>query len=314
MPACMPPPPSGDVAEIERLIAAGEKLNIQDAHSRTPLHVAAFRQPHAAARALLKLGANPNALEIDRYDIITIAAVANDVEMLKIALEGGGNARDITSRYDGTALIAAAHLGHAEVVRMLIAAKAPLDHVNNLGWTALIEVDRARQRRQGPRRHAQGADRGRRRRQHPRPREGHAARARPRARLRRDGPDAGSGGRKVRLIRSIMMVCSCALAAVTGLSTSTTTVRAQTYPSRVVTIIVPVAPGGVSDTLARALAQQLAQAWGQQVIVENRGGAAHTIGAAAVAKGTPDGYTLLLTEGTALIPSLYSRLALRSRE
>jgi len=45
----------------------------------------------------------------------------------------------VTSRYDGTALIAAAHLGHAEVVRTLIRAGAPLDHVNNLGWTALIE-------------------------------------------------------------------------------------------------------------------------------------------------------------------------------
>src|SRR6185369_5692162 len=85
------------------------------------------------------LGADPNKLEIDRYDIITIAAVANDVPMLRIALEGGGNPKAITSRYDGTALIAAAHLGHAEVVRMLIAAGAPLDHVNNLGWTALIE-------------------------------------------------------------------------------------------------------------------------------------------------------------------------------
>ena len=46
----------------------------------------------------------------------------------------------MTSPYDGTALIAAAHLGHDEVVRDLIAAKAPLDHVNNLGWTALIEA------------------------------------------------------------------------------------------------------------------------------------------------------------------------------
>jgi len=59
--------------------------------------------------------------------------------MLKIALEGGGNPKAVTSRYDGTALIAAAHLGHVEVVRMLIAAGAPLDHVNNLKWTALIE-------------------------------------------------------------------------------------------------------------------------------------------------------------------------------
>jgi len=46
----------------------------------------------------------------------------------------------VTSRYDGTALIAAAHLGHAGVVRQLIAAGAPLDHVNNLHWTAVIEA------------------------------------------------------------------------------------------------------------------------------------------------------------------------------
>jgi len=129
----------GDVAEIERLIADGEKVNIQDSRSRTPLHVAAYMKQHAAARALIKAGANPNALEIDRYDIVTIAAVANDLEMLKLALEAGASAKNITSRYDGTALIAAAHLGHAEVVRMLIAAKAPLNHVNNLGWTALME-------------------------------------------------------------------------------------------------------------------------------------------------------------------------------
>jgi uncharacterized protein len=129
----------GDVAEIEKLLKEGEKPNIQDAKSRTPLHVAAYMKQHAAAKALLAGGANPNALEIDRYDIVTIAAVANDLEMLKIALEGGASARNVTSRYDGTALIAAAHLGHVEVVKMLIAARAPLNHVNNLGWTALME-------------------------------------------------------------------------------------------------------------------------------------------------------------------------------
>jgi ankyrin repeat protein len=130
----------GDVAEIEQLIKDGEKPNIQDSKSRTPLHVAAYLKKPAAARALLKLGANPNALEIDRYDIVTIAAVANDLDMLKIALEGGASAKNITSRYNGTALIAAAHLGHAEAVKILIDAKAPLNHVNNLGWTALMEA------------------------------------------------------------------------------------------------------------------------------------------------------------------------------
>jgi len=130
----------GDAAEIEKLIAEGEKPNIQDSKSRTPLHVAVYKKQPAAARALLKLGANPIALEIERYDVVTIAAVANDLEMLKTVLDGGASARNITSRYDGTALIAAAHLGHAEAVKILIAAKAPLNHVNNLGWTALMEA------------------------------------------------------------------------------------------------------------------------------------------------------------------------------
>ncbi len=55
-------------------------------------------------------------------------------------------------------------------------------------------------------------------------------------------------------------------------------------------------PGGVTDVVGRALAQELAKAWGQQVIVENKGGAAHIIGAEAVAKAAPDGYTLLVGE------------------
>jgi ankyrin repeat protein len=129
----------GEVADIEKCIAAAEDKEAVDARRRTPLHVAVYQKQRDAARALLRLGADPNRLEVDRYDIITIAAVANDVPMLKIALEGGGNPKAVTSIYDGTALIAAAHLGHAEVVRTLIAAGAPLDHVNNLKWTALIE-------------------------------------------------------------------------------------------------------------------------------------------------------------------------------
>ena len=129
----------GDVVDIEKRIASAENREAIDSRHRTPLHVAVYQKQHDAARILIRLGADPNKLEIDRYDIVTIAAVANDVPMLKIALEGGGNPKAITSRYDGTALIAAAHLGHAEVVRTLIAAKAPLDHVNNLQWTALIE-------------------------------------------------------------------------------------------------------------------------------------------------------------------------------
>ena len=129
----------GDLADLEKRIAGGENREATDDRQRTPLHVAVYRKQHDAARALIRFGADPNKLDIDRYDIITIAAVANDLPMLKLSIEGGGNPKAITSRYDGTALIAAAHLGHAEIVGVLIAAKAPLDHVNNLKWTALIE-------------------------------------------------------------------------------------------------------------------------------------------------------------------------------
>ena len=129
----------GDAQEIKRLTTQGAKPDARDGYGRTPLHVAAYGRHHDAMRALVAAGAAPNALERDRYDIVTIAAVADDVPTLKVALALGCSASNVTSRYDGTALIAAAHLGHAEVVRTLIAAGAPLDHVNNLGWTALIE-------------------------------------------------------------------------------------------------------------------------------------------------------------------------------
>ena len=130
----------GDAAGMQALIAGGQKPDARDGHGRTPLHVAAYGRHHDAMRALVRAGADPNALERDRYDIVTIAAVADDVGTLRVALELGASAKNITSRYDGTALIAAAHLAHAEVVRTLIRAGAPLDHVNNLGWTAVIEA------------------------------------------------------------------------------------------------------------------------------------------------------------------------------
>lgn len=130
----------GSTADIERLVRDGEDINARDGFGRTPLMVAAFRRDAAVARALIEFGANVNALEHQSYDVITIAAVQNDLEIVQLALASGGNVRAITSPYGGTALIAAAHLGHAEIVKALIAARAPVDHVNNLGWTALIEA------------------------------------------------------------------------------------------------------------------------------------------------------------------------------
>lgn len=131
---------AGDVAAIRSLASDGANLNARDPRDRTPLMIAAHLKQYDAVRALLEAGADINALDKDRYDVITIAAVADDPEMIRIAVAGGGDATLVTSRYDGTALIAAAHLGHDEVVKTLIESGVPLDHVNNLNWTALIEA------------------------------------------------------------------------------------------------------------------------------------------------------------------------------
>jgi len=130
----------GDLAAIQRLAASKSALEARDGAGRTPLHVATFARQHKAVQALLQAGANHAALERGRYDAVTIAAVADDEQTLRVLLAGGASAKLTTSRYDGTALIAAAHLGHDGVVRQLIDAGAPLDHVNNLHWTAVIEA------------------------------------------------------------------------------------------------------------------------------------------------------------------------------
>lgn len=129
----------GDMSKIDKLVAAKTDVNTRDAYGRTPLHVATFARQRDAIRALAKAGARRELLENDRYDAVTIAAVADDEDTLRVLLSLGASARLTTSRYDGTALIAAAHLGHDGVVKQLLAAGAPLDHMNNLHWTALIE-------------------------------------------------------------------------------------------------------------------------------------------------------------------------------
>ena len=131
--------PRADGAALDKLLAATAPPTARAGHGRTPLHVAAFAKQRDAITRLVAGGADLGLLENDRYDAVTIVAVADDEETLRVLLALGASARLTTSRYDGTALIAAAHLGHDGVVRQLIAAGAPLDHVNNLHWTALIE-------------------------------------------------------------------------------------------------------------------------------------------------------------------------------
>jgi tripartite-type tricarboxylate transporter receptor subunit TctC len=90
----------------------------------------------------------------------------------------------------------------------------------------------------------------------------------------------------------------------------TTTAHAQTYPTKPVRLIVPFAPGGGTDIIGRAIAPHLGQAFGQQVIVDNRPGAGTIIGAEIAARSPPDGYTIFMgINGTmAINPSMYRKL------
>src|SRR5688572_31532912 len=85
-------------------------------------------------------------------------------------------------------------------------------------------------------------------------------------------------------------------AAALALALICATAGAQTYPTRPVRLIAHSAPGGTSDILGRLVAQKLSEAFGQQVVVENRAGASGIIGVEVAAESAPDGYTLLITQ------------------
>jgi tripartite-type tricarboxylate transporter receptor subunit TctC len=103
----------------------------------------------------------------------------------------------------------------------------------------------------------------------------------------------------------LRMVAVLWLATIAGLPQS---VRADDYPSRPITLIVPFPPGGSTTVMARNVADKMAATLGQQIVVDNRGGAGGTIGTRSAAKAAPDGYTILLgyTGTLSIAPSLYA--------
>jgi tripartite-type tricarboxylate transporter receptor subunit TctC len=97
----------------------------------------------------------------------------------------------------------------------------------------------------------------------------------------------------------------------TGLGFAASAQPAPSYPAKPIRVVVPFAPGGITDILARALGQRLAEAWGQQVVVENRPGANSQVGAEVVARAAPDGYTLMVSADTTFVmnPHLSGKVA-----
>jgi tripartite-type tricarboxylate transporter receptor subunit TctC len=100
------------------------------------------------------------------------------------------------------------------------------------------------------------------------------------------------------------------LAVACAVITMESNVQAQVYPERAVKVIVPYAPGGGTDTVARAISQRLSEKWKQPVVVENRTGAGTVVGSEAAAHSPKDGYTLLFSDASAFVinPHVYSKL------
>jgi tripartite-type tricarboxylate transporter receptor subunit TctC len=92
--------------------------------------------------------------------------------------------------------------------------------------------------------------------------------------------------------------------------------RAQDYPTRAITLVVPYAAGGGNDAMARIVAEKMSKTLGQQIVIENRGGAGGTIATRAVAKSVPDGYTLVIggTGTLAINPTLYTNVGYDPRK
>ena len=106
------------------------------------------------------------------------------------------------------------------------------------------------------------------------------------------------------------ILCATLALALAGLAGGAAAQAPADYPTRPIKVIVPFAPGGATDVLARMIGQKLAESWGQQVVVENRPGAGGNIGAEAGARAAADGYTLTLAAAgfMAVNPSLYAKL------
>lgn len=129
----------GDVAALQKSLAAGVKVDVRDGAGRTPLLLATHGNRIEAARVLIAAGADVNAKDNIEDSAYLYAGAEGRNEILKMTLAAGADLKSV-NRYGGTALIPAAHHGHPETVKILLATAIDKNHVNRLGWTALLEA------------------------------------------------------------------------------------------------------------------------------------------------------------------------------
>ncbi|WP_238655387.1 ankyrin repeat domain-containing protein [Paenibacillus piscarius] len=130
----------GDTAEVLRLLEDGADIQAQDESGRTAVVAAAYGNHAGTVEALIAQGADINIRDRMLNNVLLYAGASGYLDIVKMAVEAGADTT-LTNRYGGTALIPAADRGHVEVVKyLLVHSDVDIDHINNLGWTALLEA------------------------------------------------------------------------------------------------------------------------------------------------------------------------------
>lgn len=129
-----------DIEAVKKALENGAKVNTQDKSKRNLLLVATVNKQVAMAKLLVEYGADVNRQADNQDSAFLYAGASGQTELVKLYLAHGARF-DVFNRYNGSALIPACERGHVETVRVLAHTKSyPIDHVNRLGWTALMEA------------------------------------------------------------------------------------------------------------------------------------------------------------------------------
>lgn len=129
----------GNTADVERLIASGAPVDQADASGQTPLLLAVRNNHLAVASRLIDAGANINAQAANQDTPWLLAGALGRTEMLRHMLPKGPDF-SIRNRFGGNALIPACERAHVDTVAFLVTTPIDVNHVNNLGWTCLLEI------------------------------------------------------------------------------------------------------------------------------------------------------------------------------
>jgi uncharacterized protein len=130
----------GDIETALKLLREGADINVTDAQGRTPVMIATYQHNTDLVRALIQEGADINMRDMRKENPLLHAGAQGWLDILKLAIEAKADTT-LTNRYGGIALIPAAERGHVETVRELLTrTDSNVNHINNLGWTALLEA------------------------------------------------------------------------------------------------------------------------------------------------------------------------------